>query len=48
LGGNAKAKEFFDSQSDYTPGMTMNEKYHSQCAELYRDKVNNKTRMYLQ
>lgn len=39
VGGNAKAREFFESQSDYTPGMSMNEKYHSHCAELYRDKL---------
>ncbi|CAO3634467.1 unnamed protein product [Mucor hiemalis] len=39
LGGNGNAREFFESQSDYTPSMTMNEKYHSHCAELYRDKL---------
>ncbi|OBZ85184.1 ADP-ribosylation factor GTPase-activating protein GCS1 [Choanephora cucurbitarum] len=39
LGGNQKAKAFFESQSDYTPGMNMNEKYHSHFAELYREKL---------
>jgi hypothetical protein len=39
LGGNQKAKEFFSSQPDYSPNMPVKEKYHSQFAELYRDKV---------
>lgn len=38
-GGNRKAKEFFESQSDYRPGMTLQEKYNSRAAALYRDKV---------
>ncbi|RCH94041.1 Zn finger-containing GTPase- Activating Protein for ARF [Rhizopus stolonifer] len=40
LGGNQKAKEFFKSQTDYSTTMSMNDKYHSQFAELYRDKLN--------
>ncbi|KAI9275399.1 hypothetical protein BY458DRAFT_507336 [Sporodiniella umbellata] len=39
LGGNQKAKEFFNSQPDYSSSMPMKEKYHSQFAELYRDKL---------
>ncbi|KAI8076702.1 uncharacterized protein B0P05DRAFT_545533 [Gilbertella persicaria] len=39
LGGNQKAKAFFESQPDYSPDMTMNDKYHSHCAELYREKL---------
>lgn len=39
LGGNEKARIFFESQSDYSPDMTTQEKYHTQCAELYRDKL---------
>ncbi|CAO3684602.1 unnamed protein product [Rhizopus stolonifer] len=40
LGGNQKAKEFFNSQTDYSITMSMNDKYHSRFAELYRDKLN--------
>ncbi|KAI7894444.1 uncharacterized protein EV154DRAFT_498755 [Mucor mucedo] len=39
LGGNRNAKVFFDSQPDYTKDMPMSEKYHTHCAELYRDKL---------
>lgn len=39
VGGNRKAKEFFESQSDYNPGMSLQEKYNSKAAALYRDKV---------
>ncbi|XP_045157548.2 ADP-ribosylation factor GTPase-activating protein 1-like [Mercenaria mercenaria] len=38
-GGNRKAKEFFESQSDYKPGMSLQEKYNSRAAALYRDKI---------
>ena len=38
-GGNRKAKEFFESQSDYKPGMSLQEKYNSRAAALYKDKV---------
>lgn len=40
VGGNRKAKEFFESQPDYKPGMSLQEKYNSRAAALYRDKVN--------
>ena len=39
VGGNRKAQEFFNSQPDYKPGMSMQEKYNSRAAALYRDKV---------
>lgn len=39
VGGNSRAKEFFDSQSDIYPGMSFSEKYNSRAAALYRDKV---------
>lgn len=39
MGGNKKAKDFFESQPDYSSTMSMHEKYHSTCAALYRDKV---------
>ncbi|KAI7907635.1 uncharacterized protein BX663DRAFT_491527 [Cokeromyces recurvatus] len=39
LGGNEKARLFFESQSDYSPNMPTMEKYHTHCAELYREKL---------
>ena len=39
VGGNRKATEFFNSQSDYKSGMSLQEKYNSRAAALYRDKV---------
>lgn len=39
VGGNRKAKEFFDSQEDYEDKMTLIQKYSTRCAALYRDKV---------
>ncbi|KAI8993206.1 hypothetical protein BDB01DRAFT_715786 [Pilobolus umbonatus] len=39
MGGNRKAKLFFESQSDYSASMSMNDKYYNRFAELYRDKV---------
>ena len=39
VGGNSRAKEFFDTQSDIYPEMTFSEKYNSRAAALYRDKV---------
>ncbi len=39
VGGNSRTKEFFDSQSDITPGMSFTDKYNSRTAALYRDKV---------
>ncbi len=39
VGGNSRAKKFFDSQSDIYPGMSFSEIYNSRAAALYRDKV---------
>ncbi|KAI9225540.1 MAG: putative GTPase activating protein for Arf-domain-containing protein, partial [Piptocephalis tieghemiana] len=39
LGGNLKALEFFQSQSDYAPGMSIKDKYTSSFAEQYREKA---------
>lgn len=43
VGGNKKARAFFKSQPDYSPGMTLQEKYNSKAAALYRDKVGGRT-----
>ena len=39
VGGNRKAKAFFNSQSDIHKGMPLIDKYNSRAAALYRDKV---------
>ena len=39
VGGNSKARQFFESQSDYHKGMSVAEKYNTKAAALYRDKV---------
>ena len=39
VGGNRKAKQFFESQDDYKTGMSTRQKYNTKCAALYRDKV---------
>lgn len=39
LGGNAKAIQFFSSQPDYREGMSIKEKYSSNFAKLYREKL---------
>jgi len=39
IGGNRKAKEFFASQSDYNPTMSLQQRYNSRAAALYRDKI---------
>ncbi|XP_029467529.1 ADP-ribosylation factor GTPase-activating protein 1 isoform X2 [Rhinatrema bivittatum] len=38
-GGNAKCREFLETQEDYDPCWTMQEKYNSKAAALYRDKI---------
>ena len=38
-GGNSKAKAFFKSQPDFRADMSIQEKYNSRAAALYRDKV---------
>ncbi|CAO3647404.1 unnamed protein product [Cunninghamella echinulata] len=39
IGGNQKARTFFESQSDYSANMGMTQKYNSHFAALYRDKL---------
>lgn len=39
VGGNKNAKLFFESQPDYKPNMSIQQKYNSRCATLYRDKI---------
>ena len=39
VGGNRRALEFFMSQPDFYNGMSLQEKYNSRAAALYRDKV---------
>lgn len=39
VGGNQKAREFFESQPDYKFNWSITEKYNSKAAALLRDKV---------
>lgn len=39
VGGNKNAREFFESQSDYNPSMSIQQKYNTKTAALYRDKA---------
>lgn len=39
VGGNQNAREFLDSQSDYDDTMSIQQKYNTKAAALYRDKV---------
>ncbi|XP_031620470.1 ADP-ribosylation factor GTPase-activating protein 1 isoform X2 [Contarinia nasturtii] len=39
VGGNQKAREFFDSQPDYDDTMSIQQKYNTRAAALYRDKI---------
>ncbi|CAO3674876.1 unnamed protein product [Rhizopus microsporus] len=39
IGGNEKAKEFFESQPEYSTSMTTTQKYHSRFATAYRQKL---------
>lgn len=39
LGGNIKAKEFFEASPDYYAGMSIKDKYSSVFAAQYREKV---------
>ena len=38
-GGNAKFREFLECQEDYDPCWSLQEKYSSKAAALFRDKV---------
>jgi len=40
VGGNRNALEFFQSQPDWNDSMTIEQKYNTKAAALYRDKVN--------
>ena len=39
VGGNRKAKEFLNTQDDWDEDMSLQERYNSRAAALYRDKV---------
>lgn len=39
VGGNRKAREFFEDHDEYKPNMTIHQKYNSKTAALYRDKI---------
>ncbi|KAJ8667959.1 hypothetical protein QAD02_009622 [Eretmocerus hayati] len=39
VGGNRKAREFFESQSDWDDSMSITQKYNTKAAALYRDKI---------
>lgn len=38
-GGNAKFREFLEAQEDYEPNWSLQDKYSSRAAALFRDKV---------
>lgn len=40
VGGNKKAKDFFNSQPDWNWSSSLSDRYNSRAAALYRDKVN--------
>ena len=44
-GGNRKAKEFLNTQSDWDEDMSLQERYNTRAAALYRDKVCVETEM---
>lgn len=39
MGGNQKAREFFENQPDYDDSMSIQQKYNTKAAALYRDKI---------
>lgn len=39
VGGNRRAREFFDTQSDWDDTVPLPTRYNSRAAALYRDKV---------
>jgi len=39
VGGNRNCKLFFESQPDYNPNWSLQQKYNSKAAALYRDKI---------
>ncbi|OTF74493.1 ADP-ribosylation factor GTPase-activating protein 1-like protein, partial [Euroglyphus maynei] len=44
VGGNRKAKEFFNNQIDWDDTMPLNDKYNTRAAALYRDKISTEAR----
>lgn len=47
MGGNGKAREFFESQPDYKPGLTIPQKYNTKAAAMYRQKVSRLTSLII-
>ncbi|KAL0129302.1 hypothetical protein PUN28_004182 [Cardiocondyla obscurior] len=39
MGGNKKAREFFESQPDWDESMSISQRYNTKAAALYRDKI---------
>ncbi|XP_063703713.1 ADP-ribosylation factor GTPase-activating protein 1 [Culicoides brevitarsis] len=39
VGGNQRAREFFEEQDDYDDSMSIQQKYNTRAAALYRDKI---------
>lgn len=39
VGGNQRARQFFEDQSDYDDSMSIQQKYNTRAAALYRDKI---------
>ncbi|CAF4748098.1 unnamed protein product [Pieris macdunnoughi] len=39
VGGNSRAKEFFEEQADYSPDMKITQKYNTKAAAMYRQKI---------
>ncbi|XP_021192169.2 ADP-ribosylation factor GTPase-activating protein 1 isoform X2 [Helicoverpa armigera] len=39
VGGNGKAREFFESSSDFKQGLTIPQKYNTKAAAMYRQKI---------
>lgn len=39
MGGNQNAREFFENQPDYDDSMSIQQKYNTKAAALYRDKI---------
>lgn len=40
VGGNANAKSFLESQTDWNHALPFQQKYNTRAAALYRDKIN--------
>lgn len=46
VGGNRNAREFFETQDDYDDTMSIQQKYNTKAAALYRDKVKIETSVW--